>query len=79
MMIEIHISSVLHEKIPDTGKNLSQDKWELAQGDDVQKVLQILKLDEIPTILMLNGRQADKNSILNDGDLLKIFAVLAGG
>jgi len=79
MMIEIHISSVLHDIIPDLGKNLGKDKWEIDEGTEIQKVLDMLNIGEIPIILMLNGRQGDRTNPLSDGDCLKIFGVLAGG
>lgn len=79
MMIEIHISSALHHKIPAMGKNPTKDSWELPDGSDIQQVLERLKLAEVPVLLMLNGRQGDRRSTLNHGDVLKIFAVLGGG
>lgn len=78
-MIEIHISAVLHNKISVTGKNLAKDKWELTEGADIQKALEVLNMDRIPVFLMLNGHQGNRKNLLKDGDILKIFPVLAGG
>ena len=79
MNIELHISTILHEKLPDLDKNPVADKWDLSNGTNIRNILEMLNLSEIPVILMLNGRQGSENDILREGDILKIFGVLAGG
>lgn len=79
MMIKMEISSILHEKIPNSRKNLARDHWDLPEGINVQLVLEMLNLTEVHTILVLNGRQGDRHSTLNEGDILKNFFAVTGG
>jgi hypothetical protein len=61
------------------GKKPEKDSWELPDGADIHQVLEMLNLTGTPTLLVLNGRQGNPRSVLNDGDILKIFSVLSGG
>ena len=79
MMIEIKVSSVLHGKVPPSDKNLNGDKWEIPDETEVADVLEMLNLTGIPAILILNGRQTNKESFLKEGDSLKIFSAVSGG
>jgi sulfur carrier protein ThiS len=79
MKVEIHISSVLHRKILPTGKNPGKDTWELPGDTRVRDVLEMLGLTQVPVVLMLNGHQGNRDSVLTDGDILKIFSVISGG
>ena len=79
MIIEMEISSVLHKKIPISDKNLDSDKWEVPEGTGTTAILEMLNLTDIHTILILNGRQGNKNSILKEGDLLKVYPAAGGG
>jgi sulfur carrier protein ThiS len=75
----MEISSILHKKIPPSDKNLNSDKWDIPEGTSVTGILEMLNLTEVYTILVLNGRQGNKSSILKEGDLLKIFPAASGG
>jgi sulfur carrier protein ThiS len=79
MRVEIHISSVLYRKIPGMIKLPDNHTWELPDGTRIGDVLEMLGLTPIPTILMLNKSQGNRDSRLKDGDILKIFSVISGG
>jgi len=79
MQIELRIASILRNKAPDSEKNLAEDKWELSEGTRVADILQILNLADSPTILVVNNRQVNKEAILRDGDLFRVFSAISGG
>ena len=79
MMIELQVASVLRQKVPPSDKNLGGDKWEVPEETSVAGVLEMLNLTNIPAILVLNGRQGNKDTILKENDVLKIFAAVSGG
>ena len=78
MLIEIEISSALHITIPVSGKNLT-DQWDVHEGTRVDEMLDMLSLTKIPTLLTLNGQVVNEDSILKEGDTLKIFPLIGGG
>ncbi len=79
MQIELRIAFTLHNKAPALEKNLAGDKWELSEGTSVADILQILNLANSPTILVVNNRQVNKETILRDGDLFRVFSAISGG
>jgi len=79
MMIEIQIASILHRHVSPCDKNPGGDKWEVPEGSSVAEVLEVLNLANAHTILILNGRQGNKDSNLKAGDVLKIFSAVSGG
>ena len=78
MLIEIEISSALHITIPISGKNLV-DQWDVHEGARVDEMLDMLNLTQIPALLILNGHVVNEDSILKEGDTLKIFPLVSGG
>jgi sulfur carrier protein ThiS len=42
-------------------------------------MLDMLNLTKIPALLILNGDVVSEDSILKEGDTLKIFPVVSGG
>jgi sulfur carrier protein ThiS len=79
MRVEIHISSVLYRKMPGMINLPDNHIWELPDGTRIGGVLEMLGLAQLPTVLMLNKCQGNRDSILKDGDILKIFSVISGG
>ncbi len=79
MIIMLEVASILHQKIPPSDKNLRRDKWEVQEETTVAEVLEMLNLGHIPVILMLNGRQGQRDTILKENDVLKIFSAVSGG
>jgi sulfur carrier protein ThiS len=79
MLIEIEISSALHDLIPVSGKNLTRDQWEMPAGTHPGDILKWLSLADVPTMLILNKEVVTEESILKEGDMLRIFPLVSGG
>jgi len=53
---------------------------ELPEGATVRDALRAYEVPEDkPRILLVNGRHADLDTVLGDGDLLSVFPPVAGG
>jgi sulfur carrier protein ThiS len=79
MQVEIRIAAILRNKISSSDKNLVKDKWDLPEGTKVDEILHLLNLTNSLTILVVNDRQVNKEVILRDGDVLKVFSAVSGG
>jgi sulfur carrier protein ThiS len=79
MQVEIRIANILRNKTSSFDKNLVKDKWDLPEGTKVFEILQMLNLTNSFTILVVNDRQVNKETILRDGDVLKVFSAVSGG
>ena len=79
MIIEIKIPSLFRGDIPKANTNLGGDKWEIPEGSTVAQVLKILNLSEEGKVFLINSRQANKQRVLKEGDVLAIFPPIAGG
>ena len=79
MQVEIRIATILRNKISSFDKNLIKDKWDLPEGIKVSEILQMLNLTNSFTILVVNDHQVNKETILRDGDVLKVFSAVSGG
>lgn len=79
MKIRVQLYAVLAKYLPpQTDGNTA---WlELPEGVSVKEVLQHLKVPEaMPKILLVNGRHAELDKVLSEGDTLSIFPPIAGG
>jgi sulfur carrier protein ThiS len=79
MLIKIEISSVLQSLIPVSEKNLSGDQWELPEGTYTDTILDLLSLNQVPTMLILNKTVVTEKTCLKEGDTLRIFPLVSGG
>ncbi len=80
MIIEVKVFSSLCHYIPNSERRVDRDKWEVEDGASVEQVLKMLDLtDEEVRVLLINGRNAKKESILQEGDVLHVFPPMAGG
>ena len=80
MIIETKIFSSLRHYLPDSDKRLEGDRWEVTEGASVAQVLKMLNLpDEEAKIILINGRHAARERILNEGDVLHVFPPMCGG
>lgn len=79
MLIEIEISSALHNMIPLSGKNLTKDQWDVPEDSRVDGILDKLNLTQVPALLILRGDVVGEDAILKEGDVLKIFPMISGG
>jgi sulfur carrier protein ThiS len=79
MQVEIRIATILRNKISSSDNNLAKDRWDLPEGTKVSEIMQMLNLTNSFTILVVNDRQVNKETILRDGDVLKVFSAVSGG
>lgn len=80
MIIEAKVFSTLRHHLPKSEHRLEGDTWEVMEGATVGEVLTMLNLpDEEVRSILINGRKAEKDSVLRDGDVLHVFPMIAGG
>jgi len=77
MHIELKIYSHLQRHAPQGRTSFSYD---LPHGTSVAALLHHLELnDPIQKIILVNGRPAQGDTILGEGDLVVVFPVVEGG
>jgi molybdopterin converting factor small subunit len=55
-------------------------RMEVQQHDTVRTVMRALAVpDDLPRIVLVNGRHASEDSLLADGDTVSVFPPLIGG
>jgi len=79
MKVKVQLYAILAKYLP-TNANNKTAILEVAEGTSVQGVLSELKIPEnMPKILLVNGRNAELDRLLAEGDTLSIFPPIAGG
>jgi len=79
MKVKVQLYALLVKYLPTNAKNKTAI-LEVAEGTSVQGVLSELKIPEnMPKILLVNGRNAELDRLLAEGDTLSIFPPIAGG
>ncbi|MFO7878205.1 MAG: MoaD/ThiS family protein [Desulfovermiculus sp.] len=77
MHIELKIYSHLKRHAPQGRTSFSLD---LPHGTSVAVLMEHLELnDQIQKIILVNGRPARADTILDEGDLVVVFPVVEGG
>lgn len=80
MIIEVKIFSSLRHYIPNSDRHLDGDKWDITKRATIAQVLKMLNIpEEEARILLINGRHADRERVLNEGDVLHVFPPIMGG
>ncbi len=80
MIIEIKVFSWLRNHVQSFNNRLDEDKWNIEEGATVGQVMEMLHLaGRGDLILLVNGRNANKESVLNEGDVLSILPPIGGG
>ncbi len=80
IIIEVKIFSSLLHYIPDSEWRLDRYRWEVPEGATVGQVLEMLSLpEEEARVVLINGRSAKKDSILQENDVLHVFPPMCGG
>ena len=78
--MKVKVFTSLRQYIPSSDKHLDGDKWDVPNGAKIIDVLAMLKLPEDQElILLVNGRHADKDRVLGEGDVLHVFPPVIGG
>ena len=79
MKIEVALYATLSKYLPPGAQN-RKAVIEVRDGATVREVLSHLGIpQDLPNILLTNGRQAPEETVLKDGDVLSVFPPLAGG
>ena len=79
MKVEINLFATLAAYLPVGGEGNSAI-IDVPHGSTVDQVARRLGIpDEMPRIVLVNGRDADPEQSLHDGDALSVFPPLAGG
>jgi molybdopterin synthase sulfur carrier subunit len=77
MKIEILLYATLRKYGPPHGGPLT---LELKEGDRLGRVLEILGMPPaVEKVMLINGRPANLDTILNEGDKVVLFPPVAGG
>ena len=79
MKVKVQLYAMLAKYLPPNAENKTAT-LEYPDGTSVQGVLNALKIPEnMPKILLVNGRNAESDRELTEGDTLSIFPPIAGG
>jgi molybdopterin converting factor small subunit len=80
VIIEIKVFSILRQHLSSSEKRPEGDKWDIPDGENVARVLERLGLPrDQDKILLVNGRHAREERVLDEGDVLYVFPPLSGG
>jgi sulfur carrier protein ThiS len=79
LVVEIHLHTVLQR--PSENKMIRQITLTLPPGATLAEVLSELdiKYSDDGLLLVINGRLVDKESSLEDGDIIHLIPALSGG
>jgi len=76
--IEVKLFATFAFYLPETSAGSAT--LEVTTQSTVRQVVTLLGVpDEMPAIILVNGRDADPEQVLEDGDVVAMFPPLAGG
>jgi molybdopterin synthase sulfur carrier subunit len=79
MKVKVQLYALLAKYLPTNAHNKTA-VLEVAEGTSVQEVLNELTIPEnMPKILLVNGRNAELDRVLAEGDTVSVFPPIAGG
>ncbi len=80
MIVEIKIFSTLKRYVAESDMLVGNNRWEIPEGMTACELGKKLKIPEKEIkIILINGRKADDDHVLNEGDSVYIFPLLMGG
>lgn len=80
MIIRVKTYAYLRYYLPAPDKFAQDEEWDVPEKTTIGQVLEKLNLPkEIRIIVLLNGRTADGETALNEGDIVHILPLMAGG
>jgi len=80
MIINAKIFPSLRHYLPNSKRHIKGHKWDIPEGATVAKALEMLSLPKWEIkLLLVNGRHANMDGVLSDGDVLQVFPLLPGG
>jgi molybdopterin converting factor small subunit len=79
MKVKVQLYAILTKYLPAQAEG--NNAWmDIPEGSSVKEVLQLLKIPEaMPKIVLVNGRHAEFDRVLAEGDTVSIFPPIAGG
>jgi molybdopterin synthase sulfur carrier subunit len=79
MKIEVALYATLSQYLPPGATN-RKAVIDVRESATVREVMTQLGIpQDLPNILLVNGRQAPEHTVLKDGEVLSVFPPLAGG
>jgi molybdopterin synthase sulfur carrier subunit len=79
MEVKVKLFATLRECLPESSDGKSC-QMEIEETTTIEQIITQLKIpEEIPKIILVNGRNGTIDQTLNDGDELSIFPPVAGG
>ena len=79
MMVHVALYAGLSRYLP-TGAQNRETAIDVPEGATALGVKRLLGMpDDLPSILVVNGRQATHETVLREGETLSLFPPLAGG
>lgn len=79
MRVEVQLFATLSAYLPGASDGTSAT-LEVADRSTVGQLVRLLEIpDGMPAIVLVNGRDAAPEQVLQDGDVLVMFPPLAGG
>lgn len=79
MNVDIALFAYLSDFQPDGQGGRAARPFALAEGTTVADVIAMLGLPDEPRVVFVNGRHAEDEAVLHDGDRMGIFPPVAGG
>jgi molybdopterin converting factor small subunit len=80
MIVEIKVFSTLKRYVAGSDMLVGDNRWELPEGITARELGKKLKIpDKEIKIILINGRKANDDHVLNAGDAVYIFPLLMGG
>ena len=78
MKVEVKLFANLNKLLPSKSKNGTVVI--VRRGAVVDELLAKLKIpSDMTNVIMINGIQKDKSTILNEGDIVSVYPPIAGG
>ena len=79
MKIQVALYATLSQYLPPDAQN-RKAVIEVGDGATVRDVMTQLGIpQDLPNILLVNGRQSSEETVLKDGEMVSVFPPLAGG
>jgi hypothetical protein len=77
MKIQVEVVPTLEDYVfPESDRFLGEGHWEIEDGATVREVLKTIRLDWTILWIVINGKMSGKQSLLHEGDVLRITPVV---
>jgi molybdopterin converting factor small subunit len=80
MIVEIRVFSTLKRYVAESDMLVGDNRWEMPEDITARELGKKLKIpDKEIKIILINGRKADDDHVLHEGESVYIFPLLMGG